>query len=166
MEELQIKREPKKLSKLFWKIQIVLRWVLFIILIAAFFGLFGPGILGQASISNKNMTIHYDKFLHVQNTSVLNFSINFPSDTEMKYIRLESSFDMYKKASLKSITPAPFFQSIEGDNIVFYFKKLPHTNILPIVIVFEPFTPGLLRQSIGVDDSNAEKLVFKQFIYP
>lgn len=163
MGSLQIEPEAKHLSTAFLTFQKFGFVILGLILLAAFLGLFGKGLLSATVKTDGNLAISYEKFIRQQASSVYQITISPKINSNTKVVKLWINQSFYKNLSLKSVIPTPAIEEISDDKVLYTFN-VSNPDKINITLVIEPEELGVIASEIGL--SSGERIQLNQLIYP
>ena len=137
------------------------------ILLAAALGLFGRGLLSQATLevgdpgqAAGSVTLEYERFGRAHSESQFVFSS--PARTSHETFSLWLSGDYLKDAELIRMTPEPISQELTSSGVRYHFRVQdgPQT----VIVRLKPGRAGHLRGTIRFNDG--PPTIFDQWFFP
>lgn len=142
-----------------WKARNVANVLLGLALVAAALGLFGSGVLSDASVKSDgaSFAVEYDRFLRFGAPATVH--VELTSGNDEANVSLSRSY--LEQFDIRSIKPTPESVTALPDRLVYTFKYQPPArvdfNLLPRHI-------GRQRATVIVDSDDAA--TFSQLVYP
>lgn len=164
VDDLQI-NEDIEFQRRSWIVQRI-GWVIFTLLVLlAFLGLFGDGVLSNAQVGQEEdaLWLEYPRFGRFGNEFRINAHVNEGLATEGE-IGIQLDFNYLEGVQVSRITPAPDRELEVADGITYVFKMDGENS--PLIVYFDaiPQKVGALSGTFRLQ--NGEAVGFSQFIYP
>ena len=156
---LEIESEARYFNQTFLNVQKIGFTLMVLFIVAALFGFFGSGWISETQKTHGNLTIQYQKFIRQQSVTILKININ--QCEKESVVSINKNF--FENISIKSISPSPFKETTDNDNIQFSFLCNNSLNGIQVILVIEPEKFGFLQGIIAVGNS---KIELTQFAYP
>jgi hypothetical protein len=144
------------LHRIGWIAQRIGWAILFLILIAAVFGLFGSGLLSEKKLSADGNSVTFERFGRFQSPMTLEVFVK--ENRGLASISLPQSY--LDHLELQQIQPQPSAAHINQQSVTFEFKTDQDISVRFYLI---PETPGKLVTGITVNQS---LFSLSHFIYP
>ena len=142
-----------------WRVQSILRTIIFLFILAAALGVFGDGILGRQILGEKNSNVwlEYDRFGRKDAPGKLELHLAGSEDSPAQLI-IPSSY--LKNFHIEAITPTPTAIATRNNQVAYSFDA---TGALTVVFRMKPDAIGKVQGSILV---NNQTFNLNHFIYP
>lgn len=137
-------------------------WItMFLITIAALFGLTGSGLISQAKEGQASdpLWLEYEHFGRFQSPEKLRIHINKTSATHQVQLGISRSY--LEGVQIQQVTPEPDRIELSSDRLIYIFNG---TVPAAVTIYVQPEQIGILPGSVRLE--GAHPLQFQQFIYP
>lgn len=156
-------RVDKKWQQRKWKVERI-GWLLMLILvIAGLLGLLGgPGVFSNTTIDDEDVTIRYNRFVHLLEETSLQVHAT-PVEGE-DTIRVWISTKFLEDMRLEGIVPEPESVEVTSDQLRFSFRLGTPSEEVAITFYLNPTQPGSKSGQIGVDGGSSVELSL--FVYP
>jgi hypothetical protein len=157
--------DEMKFHRRYWLVQRA-GWALIgLVLLAAFLGLFGPGLLGKAHAVDQNsrLRVEYERFERKQAETTLRIGLGAGAAQDGE-ARLWLSREYLDGIEIQSVTPEPERVEAAGDRVTYVFRVTDAAQETPVTFHFEPERMGRLRGRAGLADGTS--VDFSQFVYP
>ena len=160
--ELQIDSD-REYHSLLWKIKRFGWGLIALLLIAAFLGVFGTGILANHTAGSRdNLFVEYQRFGRYQ--SPAHWKIHVAAGNT-NILELSFNREAIDKVEIEAIVPEPESVSLKGSELVYAFKR--ESPELPTLVVFSFQANAFGRlEVIAKSKERPGETRFKQFFYP
>jgi hypothetical protein len=154
-----------------WRLQRV-GWVLgAVFLLAAIAGLFGGGLLSQATTRNAGdgyeVALEYPRFGRAESTLTVNLEVMAPARADSEVTAVLSG-GIVERAVITDISPEPASEAIAGGSIVLTWQVDDWSRPLKVRFEYESrhwrTLDGVFE--IETDDNPLGRVQFEQFLFP
>lgn len=139
-----------------WKLQTIGLLLIFALVLAAIFGLFGDGIASKKTQDNNGIEIEHQRFYRFE--ARMQLKIEGEDKGGRLMVSIPNSY--LENFKIESILPEPNDNRFEGDNVQYEFDGNDRMNVTFHLI---PRTVGNIRSSIEV---NERRFQINHFIFP
>jgi hypothetical protein len=143
------------------------RWgwmFIFIIVLAAFGGLFGTGPLSNTRAGGESLFVEYQRFARVERTTDLSFHLQTAQSGADK-VNLWIDREYLDHFRIVEVTPPHESTSLAPDRMIYTFQVEATDQPLRITLRLEPQDYGIVPGSAGIAETD-QAVNFRQFIYP
>lgn len=148
-----------------WIAQRIAWAFMLLILITAVLGVFGSGVLSDASIADEYecLSIDYQRFGRRQadQTMTVRAACRKADQNELS---LWLDRDYISQIEIESITPEPKESQISTDRLTYLFPISDQSGPKTVTIRFKPKRAGCMKAKVGMD--RGPDLEFTQYVYP
>jgi hypothetical protein len=157
--DLQIEQDLAY-QKRAWFVQRIGWAVMMVVVVATAAGLFGDGVLSNASVGNDEFRIEYKRFPHYLSAAPLTIRAQNNSNDDLQ-IRISSAF--LEAMKLDSVVPQP--ESVQaGPGWLNYTFKTAAPGQILVRFNITPEQTGWVTGTVTCE--NRQSLSFWQFVYP
>jgi hypothetical protein len=139
-----------------WIVQRVGWTILFILLTAASFGIFGSGVVSTKKLVKNGASVKFERFARFESPMIL--EIHTQNNTGKIEILLPLSY--FSSVELEKIHPHPSAQRVENGAVVYLFSA---SNEVAIKFRLTPQSTGKISTVVKI---NQEDFPIDHFIYP
>ena|SRR3982751_5727911 len=164
-EDLEI-TEDVEFQRGIWTFQRVAWALMSLLIIATLLGLFGTGLLGQATAGAKTsaLWIEYDRFTRSQaETATLRVHFGAGAGADGR-VRFWLNREYMENVKVLSISPQPEAVETAADRFTYVFNVPDVGQPATVIFHLEPEKAGRMRVHAGVDERTS--VDFNQYIYP
>lgn len=139
-------------------------WIAMVMLaIAALLGLFGDGLLSNATAKNEVLQVQYGRF--EREFAPAHIEIQFDSQkANNEGVKLQVDRELLSFYNVEQITPEPDSTVLFPDHVTYIFKIAPGSGPFQVTFELQGNQIGIARGKIGVE--NGPVVDISQFMYP
>lgn len=148
-----------------WKVQRFGWGLMTLIVLGAFLGLFGNGLLNNAKAGKEGdrLWLEYDRFGRLQ--KAFDLKIHLGANTgDGGQLRVWLSRNYLDNIEIRQITPEPEIVEAGPDGLIFVFRQSQPNQPTEVTFIVEPERPGSLVGKVKLTEG--ELINFSHFVYP
>lgn len=156
-QDLALERTEARLQRLAWMLMLLM-------VVAAFAGLFGPGLFNMAEARGENLRVRYARFERASSMSELEITVSSAAVHD-GLIQLWISSDYERSFSIDRVTPAPESATVTRDRLIYLLRAAPGTAAsVTVHLKATSGTAGRVTGRAGLVNGGA--VTFGQFVWP
>jgi hypothetical protein len=155
-QDLKFRKKEEKAERSGWIAMLAIG-------LLAMLGLFGRGLLSNATAANWTLQVKYGRFERMLAPAQFLIQVE-PEQAGSGELKLQVGRDLLSFYKIERITPDPDSEELSPDQVTYTFKVNPGEQPLKFTFNLQSNKIGITRGRIGVQDGPAVEIT--QLIYP
>jgi hypothetical protein len=142
--------EDLEFQRKWWKFEGAMWWVIAVILLLNFAGVFGRGPVAHARLSNDSMIVKYERVERSGTPSILEVQFK-PETFQNGHVKLHVSQSIVDELGAQRVIPSPLETAVGNDGLTYTFSAaaIPGT----VLFALQPAKAGVFHLSLDVPGS-------------
>ena len=144
--------EDLEFQRKWWKFEGVMWWVISVVLVLNFAGVFGRGPVAHADLSNDSMLVKYERVERTGTPSILEVRFK-PQTFQDGHVTLRVSQSVVDELGAQRVIPSPADTAVGKDGLTYTFSADKTPGYVQFAL--QPARPGVFHFTVQVPGSPA-----------
>jgi hypothetical protein len=144
--------EDLKFQRRWWKFEGVMWWIIAVVLVLNFLGVFGRGPLAHARLKNDAMLVKYERVERTGTPSILEVEL-LPPTFQEGHVTLHVSQSVVDELGAQRVIPSPLETAVGKDGLTYKFSADKNPGYVQFAL--QPAHPGVFHFLLQVPGSPA-----------